>query len=426
MTRQLERTARALALAMLAWLLWSALRPVTRARSTRVAVGDVSRRASDLVRDGEISSLHVDVDGTPAPADLELLAALRRAALTVTWSGIVEPLGVSAERVAEPVATTRISVAAPAGGWLRVSDRLGTLDSVRPAHVNAQLLVEHVESPVLAGLGRDTATAADVDSLILRPVLVVGSAGWETKFVVAALEERGWRVATRIGVAPGARVEQGNGKGSATAIDTTHYAAVVALDTSATSLGDAIARYVRSGGGLVLAGRSATVPALAPLAPAALGAHRAARPALVADSVTPRSLGRWALATPRRNTAAIARYGAELAVAARVVGAGRVIQTGSEESWRWRMEGVEGSATAHREWWSRLVASVAYAPTVARGARINTLAAPRAQIIDALGLPGERARVSSAFDPLRSQLVITLVFVLLLTEWASRRLHGAR
>src|SRR5215510_13412830 len=94
MRRLLERTARAMALAMLAWLLWSALRPVTRARSTRVAIGDVSRRASAWMRDGELSSVHVEMDATPAPADLELLAAFRRAALTVTWSGSVAPLGV--------------------------------------------------------------------------------------------------------------------------------------------------------------------------------------------------------------------------------------------------------------------------------------------------------------------------------------------
>ena len=419
---RLERGARLLAVVLLAWLAWSALRPTARARSARAAIGDVAKRARGWARDRELASLHLDVAATPAPRDLDFLVALRRAGVSVTWSGAIEPLGMTVERVPDPVATTRVSVTASPGGWLRLSDRLGSLDSVRPARGGAELVAQDVQAPVSVASGRFIAYAADPDSLVLRPVLVMGSAGWESKFVVAALEERGWRVASHIAVAPGARVEQG----TSAPIDTARYSAVVALDTSAAPWAGAIARYVRSGGGLVLAGRSAAIPALAALAPSTLGAHRAARPALVADSVTPRALARWALAAPRSNSTTLARYGSDLAVVARVTGAGRVLQTGSEESWRWRMEGVEGSASAHREWWSRAVGAVAYAPAVALDARVRTLSAPRAQIADALGPPGDVARATNPFDPLRSPFVITAVIALLLAEWTSRRLRGAK
>ena len=418
----LERAVRGLAFAILAWLVWSATRPASRARSVQASIGNVPRHATEWARDAGLASMDVEMDATPEPRDLNMLAALARAGTAVTWNGAVAPLGVTAERVPDPMSSTRVSLAGAPGAWLHVSDRLGALDSVKPNRDNAQLLIEEAEPPIRATSGGFSAVAASGDSLILRPVLVIGGAGWESKFVVAALEERGWHVATQIAVAPGARV----GQGSAALIDTARYAAIVVLDTSGASWAQAIGRYVHAGGGLVLAGRSASIPAFASLAPATLGAHRAARPALVADSVTPRALAHWALATPRNDAAALARFGSELAVAARVVGAGRVAQTGSEETWRWRMEGAEGSASAHREWWSRLVAAVAYAPSVSLATHPPMISAPRAQIIDALGEPRRLSRVASRFDPLHSPIVITVLLALLLAEWASRRLRGAR
>src|ERR1019366_3377028 len=91
----------------------------------------------------------------------------------------------------------------------------------------------------------------------LHPVLVVGRAGWEAKFAVAALEERGWTVEARLFVAPGADVTQG----SRGAIDTSRYAAIVALDTTLGAVAASVAWVGRGGGGGVrAAGRGAGVP----------------------------------------------------------------------------------------------------------------------------------------------------------------------
>ena len=420
--KRIEQLARLLALAALAWLGWSALHPVVGATSAQARVEDAARLTTQWMRDAELSSLHVSVDGTPPRADLDLLGALRHAGTTVTWSGEMPVLAASAEPVPEPLGETRVTVAALAGSRVQVTDDIGPLDSVRVSGAGAELLASDVAMPLHVALGRWVGSVSQRDSLLLRPLLVLGAAGWEAKFTIAALEERGWRVVTRLAVAPTSKVDQG----SILPIDTARYSAVVVLDSTAAPLAGAIARYVRSGGGLVLAGGAARIPALGSIAPATLGEHRATRPALVADSVTPRSLARWTLASLRVSATPLARYGSELALAARVVGAGRVVQTGSEESWRWRLEGADGGARSHREYWSRLVSSVAYAPLVARERAERDMSAPRVRIVDALGSPGSPARASSAFDPLGSPAVLALVLGLLLLEWGSRRLRGAR
>src|SRR4029453_18066293 len=157
----------------------------------------------------------------------------------------------------------RIDVAAPRGAPVVLSDDISAIDSLRVAAIGAS-----VAAPVLAGVavaktGDRRFIASPIDSIRLGRIVVVGRAGWEGKFIAAALEERGWRVMGRWGVAPGVDVAQG-----ALTLDTSEVSAVVALDSSAASFGGVIERFVRNGGGLVLAGTSALAPGLASLAPA--------------------------------------------------------------------------------------------------------------------------------------------------------------
>ena len=121
------------------------------------------------------------------------------------------------------------------------------------------------------------------------------------------------------------------------------------------------------------------------------------------------------------------------AVAARRVGAGRVVQSGYDETWRWRMAGGDEAASAHREWWSRLVSAVAYAPLVQRTSTgdvaLGTIdETPLASLIDALGsattLTAGLAPETDGTAPTR--VLFALVVASLLLEWASRRLRGAR
>src|SRR5438034_1064430 len=85
-------------------------------------------------------------------------------------------------------------------------------------------------------LARWSTVAAPVrDTLGLRRLLVLGQAQWETKFTIAALEERGWQVDAHIVVSP-----KGKGdvrQGDIGVIDTARYSAVLAVDTTAARYG---------------------------------------------------------------------------------------------------------------------------------------------------------------------------------------------
>jgi hypothetical protein len=114
-------------------------------------------------------------------------------------------------------------------------------------------------------------------------------------------------------------------------------------------------------------------------------------------------------------------------LAARRVGAGRVLQVGYDDSWRWRMAGAQGSERAHREWWSRLVASVAYVPaSPPRSSSDVESAAPLARMVDRLG-PAQAMRDTGADrPPIDHRLLLAMILILLIVEWGSRRLRGLR
>jgi hypothetical protein len=106
------------------------------------------------------------------------------------------------------------------------------------------------------------------------------------------------------------------------------------------------------------------------------------------------------------------------------------MQVGYDETWRWRMGGGDEAQAAHREWWSRIVAAVAYAPVVSRtsSASVITDETPLASLVDALG-PASRFDTNVAPRGDRARVTRILFFILLgalLLEWASRRARGAR
>jgi hypothetical protein len=261
------------------------------------------------------------------------------------------------------------------------------------------------------------------------------------KFAAAALEERGWTVRARFTVAPGVVVGAGppGPAGAAAAVprpDTAALAAVVALDSSAAPLAPALARYVRAGGGLVLGGEAARVPALAALAPAATGAAVDDSGGAVYPLLRPRA-DAVPLAWRRVNGARA------LVAAARRVGAGRVVQLADAESWRRRLRPDDAAAAEHRAWWAQAVAAAAYAPTAAGASDapdpVSRLAppaldpAPLAATVAALGAPDSAARPGpvaptnrpAPFRPPDDRVLVPLALAALLGEVASRRLRGA-
>jgi len=291
---------------------------------------------------------------------------------------------------------------------------------------NAELELASVEGDLRARGTTYTASTIARDTIALRPVLVLGVASWESKFTIAALEERGWRVASRLRVAPGVEITQG----PLGAIDTSRYAAVVVLDTSAAPAADAIARYARTGGGVVLAANTARLASLSGIAAGAVGARVAGIAGAVASAVPRTGLGVFPVAAARSDAVPLERRSAAVTVAARRVDAGRVVQTGYDETWRWRMSGGEEAVAAHREWWSHLVSAVAYAPLVRRASTGDVAIdeTPLASLIDAVG-PATSLDAAPRSDPDRSRttrLLFAIVVGALLLEWASRRLRGAR
>jgi hypothetical protein len=116
-----------------------------------------------------------------------------------------------------------------------------------------------------------------------------------------------------------------------------------------------------------------------------------------------------------------------VAAAARRVDAGRVIQLGYDETWRWRLAGGPQALDAHRTWWGALVSGVAYRAAAPVAGEAPDEDAPLARLVDALGPSSAPAGAATPNTPwLPSPVVLfTLVSVLLLAELASRRLRGA-
>ena len=431
-----------MAVAALALAAWQRVHPApARAPApervdTRALPGALARWTA-----APVPAAHAALDTLPDATTRAWLAALAAAGTRVTWHAARAPaLAANVERVADPAGGARADVVAPDGAGVVVADALGLLDSARAASGGAMFRLTD------AGPG----LAVRVDGAVARvgppaaaprlgAALVVGRAGWEGKFTAAALQERGWTVRTGFTVAPGV-VVGGDSAAPVPHLDTSAVAVVVALDSSAAPLAPALARYVRSGGGLVLAGEAALAPGLAALAPAT--------PALTAVDESAGTLR--PLERPRDDAVPLASRTVggtrALVAAARRVGAGRVVQIADEATWRRRLRADDAAPAAHRAWWAQVVAAAAYAgapradtsATPVIPAEAGTLLAapasdpaPLAATIAALGPPSaatEPAREAGAPHERGSvpdAVLVPLALAALTAEVASRRLRGA-
>jgi hypothetical protein len=423
--RAAELALRVIALGALGVLLWRAVRPPSPSGAD-VATGDLTAALRRWTLDGP-GEAWVVLDAAPDAITRDWIRAVGRAGTRAHWA-VSRPISASAivaEPAPEPSGATRVRLVASGGDPVSVGDAAGTIDTLSRGG-SEELELASVAGAVHASGTTFSAVTASRDSLALKPVLVLGAAGWESKFTIAALEERGWRVAARVRVAPNVEVTQG----PLGAIDTVRYSAVVLLDSTASSYGSAIARYVRDGGGVVLAGTTARIGGIAGLAPGGVGRRIAGVAGAVASSDPRTGLGVFPVASPVSEAVVVESRDGAATIAARRVGAGRVLQSGYDETWRWRMAGGDQAAAAHREWWSRLIAAVAYAPVVVRPATAAGMLdeAPLASLIHALGPPTTLdARMAPRTDNTGpSRILFALVVGSLLLEWASRRLRGAR
>jgi len=421
--RAIERAWRALALLFLAWAIVAAFR---RPSAAAVALrGEaLASELPRLTRASRAPALALALEAAPAAGERDWLRALARAGARITWraSTPFAPLALEVIPRADPAGGVRALVAGAPGAHVMLGDGAGPLDTLDLATGAAALRLPLFVPPLAARAGAQRARAEAADSLALRRIAVLGAADWEGKFLAAALEERGWAVSAAFTVAPGLAVTQG----APLALDTARFAAVIVLDSAtAAREGRALADFARRGGGVVLAGRAAAAPALAPIRPGGAGARE--RPAALAfsDSAPRRALGFASIAPLARESIPLESRDGRVAVAARRVGAGRVLQVGYDESWRWRFGGGAHAPEAERAWWSELVAGVAARGAHPRAAPANADAAPLAQWVAALGAADTAAAALAIAPRGLPWWLLAIILASLLAEFASRRLRGA-
>jgi hypothetical protein len=422
----IEGGLRGLLIAILAGLLWQSLQEQPSGADGDVHSATLNGTLATWSRAAAAPTrIHVQLDSAPAPLDRDWLKALAASGSKVTWSGDLTPLMIAAQPIASPAGGLRVSVAAPAGSMVELRDEVGVIDTVRARSSGASLVTTSTARELTARAKHSLAATIPRDSLTLRKVLVIAEADWESKFVIAALEEDGWKVDAFVRVAPGVDVTQG----SAAVIDTSRYSAVVALDNAVAPYAARINEFVRSGGGIVMAPAAGSVDAMAPLRSGIAGRISTQEPPILNGApVTLASLPLAPLSGLRADAVALGKRSDAVTVAATRVGAGRSVQIGYEDTWLWRMAGGPNSVTDHRAWWTGLVSSVAYAPHMSIAGRTASADdAPVAELVAALGQRAAEATVANQTVN-RSHWMTWLFIILslaLLLEVASRRLRGA-
>lgn len=327
-----------------------------------------------------VAARHVALSGSLASATRDSLAAFARAGHGVTWSGPLAAVMAVAEPLREPLPAWRI--AAVGDRALELRDSLDVLDSLDAAGV---VVTEPTRGAPQLREDASVALVGTPTAIIPQAVLVLGRVGWESRFAIAALEEVGWTLDARLELGRARNVTQGS-----TAPTRARHGVVVVFD-SATARREAatLERFVRAGGGVILAGTAAASRAL---------------PART-DSLT------------------LARGDSSVVVRARRVGRGRVFALPESETWRWRMQGEGPAVEEHRRFWSSLVgmATPAAFDAPQTDARAS---APRAALTQALGPERPDARRSAPIPATLPWWLGPFILLALFAEWASRRRRG--
>ena len=456
--RQVEQGARTVAIgAILALLLLAWRRGATaadRAPDGPRALPSDSVAAWAFLREAAMAprrdTVQLRLEALPVPSVRAGLGSWSRHAAIVRWEDGTRTRGLagSLQPVFRADGAWRLQVAAPPGAPLVVADSGGVLDSLgvpSPGVLGWQLAaLDGVATVRLPGATLRLAASDPADPPVPRVIRLVANPGWEAKFLTAALEESGWRVDGMLAIAPKASVRLGAPAPAPLAPRTV--AALIVLDSAPADVA-AIARYVRGGGGLLLAGEAAALPRWRALVPGQVGVLEAGLAGALTSERPRLGLAAYAL-RPAADAVPLASDtlgggAVRPLVAARRLGEGRVVVSALHDTWRWRMEGRDDGAAAHRTWWLELVESVSgLMPSEARmrpaDARWPGAQAPYADLIARIGSPlrrdsasrppaapaGRRAVDSSGVD-WRFPLFL-LAMAALLVEWSSRRLRGAR
>ena len=313
-----------------------------------------------------------------------------------------------------------------------VSDAAGAIDSTPLSKSGVASRIGSAQGVLRVGTRTSTAAVSALTAFVpaVARVLVLGDATWESRFLIATLEEAGWPVDASVSLSPKVRITQGATSGPSRR----WHSVVVVLPGAASSAIASLPAFVRSGGGLVIVGSAARIGALASLRAGTPGmtvngkvgaeASDSARHGLELVPIT--SLAAGAISLESRD--------GKIAVAARRVGAGRVVQVGYDNSWLWRMAGNDDAPVAHRRWWTAILSGVV--PMAAPVSRVvldpahDTLdAAPIAALARDLGLPtvtAQRAAISSRsfIEYVDIRWLLALAVLALAASWTLRRWRG--
>ncbi|HEY9428227.1 MAG TPA: hypothetical protein VIR34_13810 [Gemmatimonadaceae bacterium] len=420
--RSAEILLRVVVIGLLSWYLIQVIRARRHGPEEHASSASLRQSLARWSTVSEPERVHVALGHPPSGVERDWLAALPAAGTQVMWSGpSLAPTAIAVEPRADPAGGANVSVAAPESATVVLSDTLGVLDSARATAAGVHAVVPKPRATTDAVVGPVVARAALRDSLHLGRLLVIGSASWETKFAVVALEERGWKVDAHIVVSPKGDVRQGE----IAAIDTARYSAVLAVDSTAGRYGERIARFVQQGGGLVLWAPATQARSLARIAPGAAGKLIEDEGEAPSDSAPRLALGLAPVERLTGDAIVVERRGTHVSIAARRAGLGRVIETGYTSSWRWRMAGGDDAPERHREWLAGLVASVAYTGRT-NVAAPPTDAAPLASLIDRLGPAAPEWKEAGLDHEIVARWVFGVLCAALLVEWASRRIRGVK
>ena len=427
--------------------------PTTQSQSVRIdarridVAGEIARDVARAIvtrshrpSSGLVATLVV----LPSRATRAVLGAALDGGVPLRW---IDSTGVRAMAVQTHIEVTpQPSVLIAAGASARanaltattaltVRDIGGVIDSAHSRDPALSLRIARVRAPMRAtfsvgGSVRSVATMRVPSAPRVRGVLLFAQPGWEAKFTTAALEESGWQVDGELSLAPQARMRIG----TPTNADTSHYAAVIVLDSGVVS-SRVLDAFLAQGGGVVIAGDALRDPALARVAGVRIVGQRNPIAGALLTDTPKRGLAEFQLVATSP-AIDIEHEGAATTVFATRRGIGRVVASGYRAMWHWRMEGADASTADHRRWWNGLVGAVAAATdtselsarTIATFDGLPGDAAPVADLLAQLG-PAMRddariPRASRDFWP-SAWLLIIIAMTALLTEWALRRLRGA-
>jgi hypothetical protein len=357
------------------------------------------------------------LEHAPSARERDWLAAIREAGTTVQWSGELAPVAIETYPAADPAGGAFMLVSAP--GQASVADALGPIDTIETGGEPVTVRVGDARGAITLTSAGERARAGVAPASQTRRVIVAGAANWEAKFLIAALEEAGWQVDTRLRVRPDEVVRQG-----ATVMpDTARHAAVVLLDSAASVPG--LDAFARAGGGVVLVGDASRARVAAPLVAWRVARRETAPLGTLPGDTIWRGQSRVAFGDVDSTRAiALERRGDAAFIVARRHYAGRVLGVGYDGTWQWRMAGGGNSVVAHRAWWSRHVASVAIRSSPARA--VVTGAAPLAALHASLGPSAGEPDVPALPRSLIGNLLGAVALAALLAEWLMRRLRGMK